>query len=731
MKYTFILFLFLLTKTISSQENTYLIDTAGINFEEISSDDIYLMDSLLPLVQEATHDTTRLRHLAYLVENCWDDNIWPKYNSLVLSMADRNLPSLNDSIYISYKARAINNIGYMYDEEGKVVLALENYKSAVSLFEKIEEQKGILDPLNNLALIYKSLGDVDKALDYYYRCLDVVEKTGYENDDLFVYNNLGGLYIMQGDFPTAKKYYHKTLELAAKHNDIRLMATGNVNLAGIHKANNELDSALLFYQKSYELRSKLGTKTKMANSLVEIGNIHFLHNNNDTALSYYLKAFNLINELENAEATNHVHYALGRVYLKTGEVEKAVKVTTIAHKYAVELGYLNQIKLSAELLSDIYKKLNEYDKALEMYQLSITMRDSLINEQNQRAVYRAQINYEFEQKENESKLKEQKKELIQAQEEKKKNIIITAISIGMSLAVLFLIYIYSRFRVIKKQKQLIEDQKRIVDHQKEELINFNDALSSKNDQITDSISYAKKIQKAVLPSQVEFSKIFPDSFIHFMPKDVVSGDFHWFHQQGDLITFTVADCTGHGVPGAFMSIIGNNLLDKIVINKKITQPDLILDSLNIELNARMNKDTEEGLGDGMDLAICSIHLKTMKLQFSGAHNPMYLLRNKEIIEFKGDKLHLGNLVHTEGKSFQLHEFDLQKEDILYFFSDGYADQKGGEKGKKFYYPVFRKLLIENSDKSMKEQEEVLAKTMFEWKGDIPQMDDILVIGVKF
>jgi len=186
----------LLSFSLSSiaQSNYYLIDTTGIDFETLSDNDKYLLDSLLPLANKAKHDTILLRHLEYLVEQCWDENLWPKYNRLSLEVTDKHLDEPNDSIYISYRAHAINNIGYFYNSKGKSLLALENYKASLSLFEKIDQLEGQPSPLNNIGYTYKYLGDIDKALEYYHRSLKIREQLGDEEKTVVVINNLASLY---------------------------------------------------------------------------------------------------------------------------------------------------------------------------------------------------------------------------------------------------------------------------------------------------------------------------------------------------------------------------------------------------------------------------------------------------------------------------------------------------------------------------------------------------------
>jgi len=263
-------------------------------------------------------------------------------------------------------------------------------------------------------------------------------------------------------------------------------------------------------------------------------------------------------------------------------------------------------------------------------------------------------------------------------------------------------------------------------------------IQEKNKEIVDSINYAKRIQSALIPPKEVFQQILPQSFIYFKPKDIVSGDFYWISELSTtkgkddekLVVFAVVDCTGHGVPGAFMSLIGLKIFDQSIQQKNVNSPAQALDYLNAEVYKTVNKhtDSENIIRDGMDVAFCAINYKEMKLTFSGAKNPVYIIRNKELHEIKGNKQPIG--AYGKITPFTNTEYPIQKGDLIYIFTDGYADQFGGSKGKKMKYKPFKNLLLENADKSMEEQYDILSAHFDSWKGDLEQLDDVCVIGVR-
>ncbi len=269
-----------------------------------------------------------------------------------------------------------------------------------------------------------------------------------------------------------------------------------------------------------------------------------------------------------------------------------------------------------------------------------------------------------------------------------------------------------------------------------ENIEFNDLinhqkklLEEKNKDITDSIQYAKRIQNALMASDSLLKKNLPEYFVLYKPKDIVSGDFYWAEKTENKFLLAVCDCTGHGVPGAFMSLLGVSFLNEITKEKNITQPDLIFSSLRENIIHAINPEGNEEGKDGMDAVLCSFDFEKMEMNFACSNNPLWIFRNNQCLEIKPDKFPIGKY-EGEIKPFTLHSEKLQKGDLIYLFTDGYADQFGGAKGKKFKYKNIQQILSLHANKTMSEQKKVLDKTIETWKGNLEQVDDILIIGIK-
>jgi serine phosphatase RsbU (regulator of sigma subunit) len=284
-----------------------------------------------------------------------------------------------------------------------------------------------------------------------------------------------------------------------------------------------------------------------------------------------------------------------------------------------------------------------------------------------------------------------------------------------------------RTRSLRKSNQVLKEKELIA----KQIAKQKEELSIKNKSITDSIIYAKRIQEALMPSMKQFKKILPGSFILYKPKDIVSGDFYWINEKKDKVFVAVVDCTGHGVPGAFMSIIGFELLRNITDDQGIEEPDQILRYLNDGVATTFGKATEKvRIKDGMDIALCIIDKKKAEIEFSGAFRPLYLIRNNKLEEIRGDRFSVGLLAEGESNEITKTRIKLQKEDIFYIFSDGYADQFGGPEGKKFKYRRFRHLLLTIHKLPLDQQLTYFDRSFEDWKGELEQVDDVLILGIK-
>jgi serine phosphatase RsbU (regulator of sigma subunit) len=264
-----------------------------------------------------------------------------------------------------------------------------------------------------------------------------------------------------------------------------------------------------------------------------------------------------------------------------------------------------------------------------------------------------------------------------------------------------------------------------------ELTQRNEQLMAHQKDLDDSITYAERIQTAIMPPKNYIDRVLPENFILYLPRDVVSGDFYFVEELNDEVVFAAVDCTGHGIPGALISMIGFNYLHLAVADKGITQPSKILQYLDVGVNERLRQTANEsGVKDGMELGLCTLNRKTNVLQYAGAYNPMYIISDNEISIIKPDKLEIGVNPDGVADDYTNHTLQLKKGDSVYLLSDGFPDQFGGPKGKKFMYKQLRDVLVELNDLTMPEQKKRLLTIFHNWKGSEEQVDDVLIMGVR-
>jgi serine phosphatase RsbU (regulator of sigma subunit) len=370
-------------------------------------------------------------------------------------------------------------------------------------------------------------------------------------------------------------------------------------------------------------------------------------------------------------------------------------------------------------LSDLYTTLGNVSKAFEYFKLYTVIKD--FNSETQSQLGDIEAKYENEKIEKELTILAKEKEIEKIEVRKKEEevlhqkIITYILTGGFFIILVFAVLLFKQMQAKKKTNQLLALQ--------------NEEINQKNIEITNSISYAKTIQQAVLSSFSKIQHKLPEHFVLFKPKDIISGDFYWAGQKGNKIFIAAADCTGHGVPGAFMSILGMSLLNEI-FNEKITvSPAEILNRLREKvITALSQKGNFNETKDGMDIALCSVDLDNGMLEYAGANNPLYLFKNHTLMEIDSDSMPIA--IYDIMDSFTNHQIVINQGDCLYIFSDGYMDQIGGPDRKKFKYKRFKELLSFLHDKPMEEQRNILKQTFDEWRGDMEQLDDVLVIGIK-
>ena len=626
-------------------------------------------------------------------------------------------------------AGAFNTQGASYYLRGDYAKAIDYYTRTLIIGEKIGDKKGIARSLNNIGNIYANQGDYAKAIEYYSRCLVILEELGDKNGIANSMGNIGIIYSDQGNYPKAIEYYTNSLKILEGEGDKNNIANSLNNIGNIYSDKGDYAKALDFLTRSLKIREEIGDKNGIANSLNNIGVIYQDQGDYAKAIDYNTRSLKLVKEIGYKSGIAASLNNIGGIYLEQGNYAKAMEKSTKSLSIAQEIGNIDRIRSASNILWETYKKLGKYSQALEMHELYIDMRDSMLSIENKEAIIQQEFKYEYEKQAavdsvanaKERAIKEEtiKRQQVELSSEKKMRYTLFG---GLGIISLLLVFAINRFLVTRKQKETIAEQKKVVEEQKE-------LVEEQKKDITDSIQYAENIQRALLPSREQLS-LLPEHFVLFNPKDIVSGDFYWMQHHNNSVYLAACDCTGHGVPGAFMSMIGSSQLDEAVVEKGLTQPNEIFYEVRKGIINALKQTGEAGQQkDGMDAVLIKWD-KKKKLEFAAAYNPLFLIRKGELLETKPDKQPVG-FYTGEQKPFTHHELTLEKGDTVYIFSDGYHDQFGGPKDKKFMIKNFKKLLLSIHEKSMDEQKTILEETMAQWKGDTEQVDDILVMGVRF
>ncbi len=690
------------------------------------------------------------------------------------------------------------NIGLVHSSQGNYASAIKYYQKSLKIYKELSEspdfakatsgKEGMSASYNNIGNIHRHQGNYASSIKYYQKSLKFDEELEDKRGMAYAFGNIGLVHEEQGNYASAIKYYQKSLNILEELGDKQGMAVCYGNIGLVHTNQGNYAKAIEYYHKSLKIFKKLGYRIGMSGCYNNIGIVHKNQGNYKNAIMYYQKSLKIFEELGDKQG---IAISLGNIASLNNEQEnfhKAIEFAEKALKIAKEIGALPLEKDFLGHLSESYEGLNNTGKALEYYKLYTEAKDSLFNEEKNKQLTEMETRYQTEKKEQQIKLLNKDKKLQKTQLDKQKLIIWSGAG-GLLLVLTLAFFIYRGYRQKQKANVLLAQQNAEINQQKEEItfqrdeIEKNrDEIALKNKDITDSINYAVRIQQAILPTEDFTNEILGEHFILFKPKDIVSGDFYWAAKIKNWLIVAAVDCTGHGVPGAFMSMLGVSFLNEIVRKEEITQPNQVLNELREYVISSLQQSSDRddiprmpanhtqnlsGFGepdsvsnksskpsaqqdessdkvkDGMDMALIVIDTETNKLQFAGANNPLYLINPnrkewpKEVLPFgedlggaeiKADKMPIG--IHEEMKEFTNNELQLQKGDTLYIFSDGYPDQFGGEKGKKLKYKPFKKLFLNIQDKSMKEQKAVLDKTFEDWKGDLEQLDDVVVIGIR-
>ena len=608
--------------------------------------------------------------------------------SLGEKYAKQLLDSAQKNSSVVFEANAIRVFGSITEQKGDYPKAIRYLSDATALYKQAENRREVIFCNNLNGKIYANLGDYSRAMDFFTESLSLSEQS---KDIVSQANTLNGysvIYQRSGNSEKAEEMAKRSLELAKQTGDERLIAIAGINLGNAYGVRNEWEKAIEEWTKSSETFKKLNEEKLAASALGNLGIAFLRLGKLEQAKENILRCLEVKERLQDVYDVARSMHHLGTVSWKMGNIEEAKKL----FDRALSLGEASKAKsIHAMIYKDLaamLKDIGDYKGALEISEQMHALEKMLFTENMNVKTQSLEMRFEVERVEKENEIY------------RLKNFDLAAANEQITL-----------------QKEIIEQ---------------------KNKDITDSILYAKRIQEAVLPSEYTMKNLFADFFVLYLPKDIVSGDFYWAAEKSGRKILAVADCTGHGVPGAIMSMMGSSFLSEIVNEKEITVPSVALGLLRKKVIVAMqqgNEKNKKGLEnetrnqDGMDIVFCCFDESGDTLLASCANNPVWIVRDEKITEFEPDKFPVG-IFPGEPQPFSMKEFKLKKGDQIYLFTDGYADQFGGPKEKKFGHKKMREAVLKINKSTMKEQKSELEKIFLEWKGKLEQVDDICIIGIR-
>ncbi|MDP2388543.1 MAG: tetratricopeptide repeat protein [Bacteroidota bacterium] len=682
--------------------------------------------------------------------------------------------------------------------------AKKHSRSAIELSKILKFERGLAEAYNKMGILEKITGNYDEALNYYNRSLELAVKLKDSTSMCMLYSNMGNVHKSKGDYPLALKtlfkalkmnenvkneegqadclvnigliyddlknndlaldYLEKSLSLAKKINDDRRIGRALTNIANIYsdsKKTEDKNKALEYYNQALQIDIKNGDKKGQSMCLNNIGAVYYDVGQYTKAEDYYKKSLVIKQETGDRKGIAIIYENFAYIEQEKKNYKKAGEYFTTAIAIVDSIGDAG-LKISLlKSAAENYYLMGDYKSSAETHELLFRLNDSIFNSDMSEQLSEMQTKYETEKKDKEILVLNKDKE-IKDKEIGRQKIVRNSI-IGISVLILILLVgSVIAYRDKKKANVKLEQQNIEITKQKEEITYQRDSITHQKEiieehqkEIKDSINYAKRIQTAVMPGELNlYHSLYPETienpnttpslyadtlFVLFRPKDIVSGDFYWATRVNEWFVVTVADCTGHGVPGSFMSMLGISFLNEIIRKKEVTKASDVLDHLRASVIDALKQKGESGeQKDGMDIALCVINMNTLEMQFAGANNPMWIVRDTNgtdtsvIEELKPDKQPVA--IHAHMHPFSNHSVQLNKGDTIYLSSDGYQDQFGGPKGKKYLTKNLKQLIIEHNHKPMNEQREVLNDSLETWINGMDakyeQTDDITVVGIR-
>jgi len=669
------------------------------------------IDSLKNLLKTNINDTTKIIVYAKISDVTSHLNIDESFN-----YAYKTLSLSKQLNFERGTAEAYSCLGQLHSTNSKDS-SLFYLNEAKKLKEKLKDYKGAASIYSSLGNAYDIIGNSDKALKCYISSLRIFDSLKIDHGIGAASMGIGNVFENLKNHKKAIEYYEKSLDAFSRINSPYVSWVIS-NLANSYENLGQTEKAKGLYEKSLQLKLKNKDYYGTLESYNSLGDLLLKEKKFDESLSYYNHALEIERKYNCEKETFATsYYKIANVLFETNKI-------ALAKRYNDSLGYiLNETNLFDYQMryllqkSKYYEKISDFENSLLFYKKHVKLKDSLFNLKLTEQIAEADAKYANEKKQKDIELLQKDNSIQQIVMEKHKTQR-NGLIIGFSLMFIMLLFIVKGYRQKQKANEVITQQKIDVEQK-------NSLIEEKQKEILDSIHYAKRIQNTLLAHHDFLNDNIPNNFVYFNPKDIVSGDFYWATKHGNNFYLAVCDSTGHGVPGAFMSLLNIGFLTEAINEKNITETNLIFEYVRERLMSSVSK---EGQKDGFDGIIVRFNQSTKEITYTAAHNAPILISNNELIELQKDKMPVG--IGERRENFTCHKLQVKQGDVLYLYTDGYADQFGGPKGKKFKYKPLNELLLSISNKTLSEQKQELETNFKNWKGDLEQVDDVCVIGIR-
>jgi len=652
------------------------------------------------------------------------------------------------------------NLCKNYNEIGKA-------KEAKAFAEKVVSLSQSANDKTLLARAYTAIGSIEYRQANYeagikamYKALNIYEQVEMKIEIARTARNIGLFYENIELLEEAQKMIRKSLHIFEALKDTDGVSDCYGSLGSVKSKMKDSDSAVYFIKKQLVFLEKFPDKNAQAMALGNLAITYKDKKDYKSAEEQLLKVKSLFDQMNDERLSVVSSVNLGDLYSELKQYPKALSAFYVAMNYGLKTGEKDILAASYDGLRITYREMKDYKNALEFYQKSIALKDSMFSQANLNKIASIEGKYKSEKIETENKLLRSQnaltESLLDAADEKAKSTRykVYALAFGLLLMIALSFISLRAYRQKRKNNILLEEKNTIITKQRDQVETQKEVLEVKNKEILDSINYAKRLQDAILPPLAFFNQNLPNSFVLFKPKDIVAGDFYWMEKVSseyrdgsietkkisNLILFAAADCTGHGVPGALVSVVCSNALNRAVKEFGIVEPGKILDKVK-ELVVETFEKSENEVSDGMDISLCSFNPQSNELCWAGANNALWIIKKGEhekdalhspntysLSELKPNKQPIGS--SERSVLYTTHSVQLSPSDSIYLFTDGFVDQFGGPTGKKFKSMRFKETLLAIQDLSMQEQRNKLEKFIEEWKGDLEQVDDVCVIGFR-